>query len=181
MQSRRERGGQSEGGHVHEVVVRRAESAADFDRVRALCRAWPEWQLKTYPELREEILFEFEPESYARRLAALETIHARPKGAVLLAELEGQAVGCVMYLEMAPGVAEVKRLFVDEAGRGHGIGRALLEEMFARMRADGYRTARFSSARHLSHARRLYESLGFRDIPAPEGYPDFVYFMERPL
>jgi GNAT superfamily N-acetyltransferase len=79
----------------------------------------------------------------------------------------------------------VKRLFVDESGRGHGLGRALLKEMFERMRDDGYVTVRFSSARFLAHARELYESVGFTDIAQPDDFPEalreIVYFMERQI
>ena len=165
--------------------IRRAETDEDFDAARALSRSWAEWQLKTFPEWRREILWAFDPQTYARTVADLHLIHARPKGAILLAELGGLAVGCVMYEEMEPGVAEIKRLFVDEPGRGRGFGRALLETMFAAMRGDGYATVRFSSARFLTHARKLYEGVGFLDIPHPPGFPEkakeFVYFMEQPL
>lgn len=168
-----------------EISIRRAQTDDDVEAVRSLCRVWPEWQLKVYPDLRDVILQKFEPVAYARLLADLPQIHARPRGAMLLAHLDGRPVGCVMHEEMAPGVAEVKRLFVDEHGRGHGLGRALLHQMFAQMRGDGYETARFSSARFLTHARWLYESVGFIDIAQPEGFPaalrDLVYFMERPL
>jgi GNAT superfamily N-acetyltransferase len=170
---------------IPRISIRRAETDDDVEAVRSLCRAWPEWQLKIYPDLREVILNKFEPVAYGRLLADLPQIHARPKGAMMLAHLDGRAVGCVMHDEMAPGVAEVKRLFVDEGGRGHGLGRALLNAMFAQMRSDGYAVARFSSARFLTHARRLYESAGFVDIAQPDDLPaslrDVVYFMERPL
>lgn len=163
------------------VTVRRAETDGDFEASRALCHAFVAWQLKTFPELREKILTYFDPETYARTLAALPKLHARPKGAILLADLDGRVVGCVMYLEKEPGVAEVKRLFVDESGRGHGIGRALLTEMLGRMRSDGYTEARLDSAKFLTHAKRLYDSLGFEEIAPPPGSPDHVYFMKRPL
>lgn len=164
--------------------TRRAATEADFDAARALCRHWVDWQLKAFPEMREEILRVFEPVAYARTLADLPRIHAAPGGGVLLADLDGQPVGCVMYREMEPGVAEIKRLFVAEAARGHGLGRALIDALLDAARRDGYRIVRFSSARFLPHARALYESVGFVDIPHPDGFPDemreIVYFMERP-
>lgn len=89
-----------------------------------------------------------------------------------------------MYEEMEPAVAEIKRLYVGPPGRGHGLGRPLLSKMFQNMADDGYKIVRFSSARFLTHARRLYTSVGFVDIPQPESLPEFlkdiVYFMERP-
>ena len=93
-----------------EVSVRMAEGPADFEAARTLCREWVDWQLRTFPERRDVILKVFEPEAYARTLAALPEIHARPLGGILLADIDGRSVGCVMYLEQAPGVAEIKRL-----------------------------------------------------------------------
>jgi len=168
-----------------ETIIYRAETQADFDAARLLCQAWVDWQLKTFPDLRDTILTAFEPAAYAKTMADLAHIHARPEGAILLARLNRRAVGCVMYHKMENGVAEVKRLFVDESGRGHGLGKALLLEMFTHMRHDGYAIARFSSARFLIHARALYDSVGFHDIAQPPDFPDtlrkVVYFMERAL
>ncbi len=125
------------------------------------------------------------PDAFQSVLVDLPQIHARPRGGILLADVDGRPAGCVMYHELQSDVGEIKRLFVSEAGRGHGLGRALLERMFAQMAADGYRSVVFSSAKFLTHARRLYESVGFRDIPHPADFPahlrSFVYFMERPL
>lgn len=167
------------------ITIGRASTEGDFAAARMLCQAWVDWQLRSFPHLRDTILIAFEPEAYARTMADLPILHARPDGAILLARLDGAPVGCVMYYEMEPGVAEIKRLFVDEAGRGHGLGRALLLSMMDLMRADGYATVRFSAARFLLHARGLYESLGFKDIPPPDSFPaslrDIVYFMEQPL
>ena len=90
-----------------------------------------------------------------------------------------------MYSEAGPGVAEFKRMFVSEDGRGHGLGRLMLERMFEQMISDGHKKVVFSSAKFLTHARSMYESAGFVDVPHPEGFPDewrqYVYFMERSL
>ena len=86
---------------------------------------------------------------------------------------------------LEPGIAEVKLLFVEEAGRGHGLGRKLLKAIFEQMRGDGFQKVRFMSAHFLTHARKLYESVGFQDMPLPndfpEAYRDLDYFIERSL
>lgn len=168
-------------GVLPAVTVRRAETEADFQATRALCQAFVDWQLATFPDLREKILAYFEPRAYARTLAELPLVHARPKGAILLAERDGRPLGCVMYHEMEPGVAEVKRLFVAESARGLGLGRALLEAMFDLMRTDGYTEVRLESARFLTDAKRLYDKMGFVEITPPSGSPEHAYFMKRPL
>ena len=90
-----------------------------------------------------------------------------------------------MYAEAGPGVAQFNRMFVTEAGRGHGLGRSMLHRMFEQMTSDGYEKVVFSSAKFLTHARALYESAGFVDAEYPPGFPDelqkYVYFMERLL
>lgn len=152
---------------------------------RALGFEWAKTHLEDFPEHQDIIEKVFDPDAYRETMENLHIIHARPKGAVLLAELDGRPVGCVMYQEMEPGVAEVKRLFVASSARGHGLGHALLIDMLSQMKVDRYSCARFSSAKFLNHARALYVSVGFTDISQPPGTPDylrdFVYFMERPL
>ena len=163
------------------VTIRMAETDSDFDAARALGRRWVEWLGEVYPELRDKIEKKFDAVAYAKVLEDLPMIHARPKGAVLLAWLDGRAVGCVMYAESEPGLAEFFRFFVDTPGRGRGIGRKLLEAMFAHMAADGYDTVCFNSAKFLTHARALYEAVGFTDAPPRPGAPEHEYFMVRPL
>ena len=115
----------------------------------------------------------------------LPKLHERPRGGILIGSVNEQAVGCVMYQEAKPGVAEFNRMFVSDGGRGHGLGRRMLDQMFDQMIADGYKRVFFSSATFLTHARAMYEGAGFTDCPHPVGFPakwrDRVYFMERSL
>ena len=168
-----------------QIAVRMAQTPTDIDIARALCREWLDWHWRAFPPDGPTDGNPMDPVTFETVISDLPHIHARPAGAILLAEVDGRPAGCVMYHAMEPGVAEIKRLFVNENGRGRGLGRLLLEQMFAAMMTDGYQTVRFSSARFLTDARRLYESVGFHDIAQPEGFPesfrDFVYFMERPL
>lgn len=167
------------------ITVRMAETEADFAAARCLCAEWLDWHWQNFPAGGPREGNPLDPATFQVVIDTLEQIHARPRGAVLLAEVDGQARGCVMYHEAGATTAEVKCLFVNESGRGHGLGRLLLEKMFSSMAEDGYKDVMFSSARFLTHARRLYESVGFRDMASPEGLPDeiarFIYFMERPL
>ena len=162
-----------------------AASEVEFEAARDLCRDWVKWQVKVFPGRKDIILKVFEPVEYANTLKNLSTIHARPKGAILLATLNKKYVGCVMYHELIPTTAEIKRLFVRESARGHGVGHLLLTEMFKCMKNDGYERTQFNSARFLTHARHLYEKVGFQEIPLPKGTPKGMaktsYFMERNL
>lgn len=168
------------------VSIRLAQDAADFETARALCRDWLDWHWRNYPsDWPNGEDHPMNPEKFHLILKDLPRIHQRPRGGILISHVDGQALGCVMYHEAEPGVAEFKRMFVSEDGRGHGLGQRMLAQMFEQMIADGYQKVVFSSATFLSHARAMYERAGFTGSPHPEGFPDDwrdrVYFMERQL
>jgi len=162
-----------------------AQGNDDFEVVRALCREWLEWHWNAYPDDWPTEGNPMDPEAFQVILKDLPKLHARPRGGILIALVDKQPAGCVMYSESEADVAEFNRMFVNEGGRGHGLGRLMLERMFEQMIADGYRKTLFSSATFLTHARGMYENAGFVDIPHPQGFPEewrnYVYFMERPL
>jgi GNAT superfamily N-acetyltransferase len=170
---------------VH-ISIRRAENAEDHDIARALCREWLEWHWNHYPaDWPTGPDHPMHPDRFESVLQALPELHRRPRGGILIGSVDGQDAGCVMYHEAEDGVAEFNRMFVSGRGRGHGLGRLMLDEMFESLIADGYRKVFFSSATFLTHARAMYEGAGFTEMAPPAGLPvewrDRVYFMERPL
>ena len=56
-------------------------------------------------------------------------------------------------------------LGVGPAGRGHGLGRALVEHSLAVAGAYGYRTVELHSSPQMVYAHRLYYSCGFHRRP----------------
>lgn len=170
------------------VEVHLASNAQDFDAARALCLEWLDWHWDNYPSdwpAVDDHPHPMEPESFQAIVRDLPERHKRPLGGILIGSIDGQPAGCVMYNEADAGVAEFNRMYVAETGRGHGLGRQLLDQMFEQLIADGYHKVIFSSATFLTHARAMYERAGFQPMPHPDGFPDhwrpFVYFMERPL
>lgn len=101
-------------------------------------------------------------DAYARLLEDLPRIHARPSGDILLAEHKGAVVGCGMYYPLsAPGLCEIKRVFIDPAARGLGAGRAIMQAGMDGARADGFKRMVLDTIVNLTEAIRLYETLGF--------------------
>ena len=168
-----------------EISVSVASSSDDFDAARALCQQWFEWHWRNYPTDWPREGNPMARERFEAIVHDLEQLHARPHGAVVLASVDGNAAGCVMYSEAQPGVAVFNRMFVAEGGRGHGLGLRMLERMFEQMLADGYERVIFSSAKFLTHAKTMYERAGFVPMHHPSDFPaewrDYVYFMQRDL
>jgi GNAT superfamily N-acetyltransferase len=63
------------------------------------------------------------------------------------------------------GVCEMKRLFVKPGYRGKGVGRVLAEKTIREAKKLGYKKMRLDTMDWLKEAVRLYESLGFQQIP----------------
>ena len=91
--------------------------------------------------------------------------YAPPRGRLLLATQDGQAVGCVALQEAGWPRAEMKRLFVRPSARGRGLGRALVSAILSQAAAIGYAEVVLDTLPSMAEAQRLYEHFGFRDIP----------------
>jgi GNAT superfamily N-acetyltransferase len=90
--------------------------------------------------------------------------YVAPLGAIWLARAGGDAIGCVALRPLADGTGEVKRMYVDSAWRGNGVGRALLATLIAHARTLCYHLLGLGTLGDMSAARSLYKSLGFVPI-----------------
>jgi putative acetyltransferase len=108
-------------------------------------------------------------QQFDRELAELPGEYAPPRGALLLALVDGEVAGCCALrpLDSAdyPNAAEMKRLYVRKAFRGTGLGRQLAEATLDAARQGGYACVLLDTLDEMETARALYEELGFEEIP----------------
>ena len=110
-----------------------------------------------------------------------------PQSSFYILEQHGQPIGMGGIRRVRDGVCEMKRVYIRDAAKGQGLGRALAERLIADGRAFGYRTMFIDTSPTLETAIGLYERLGFAPIPAyPEvEVPEIMFphwvFMARDL
>ena len=103
-------------------------------------------------------------------------------GVILIAELDGAAVGCCSLMAMADGGFEVGKMAVDAAAQGCGLGQLLLEACEAHARQAGAPRLYLETNTAQTHAIGLYRRFGFVDLPAqPTPYARCNLWMEKRL
>jgi GNAT superfamily N-acetyltransferase len=96
-----------------------------------------------------------------------------PNGAFVVAWLDGEPVGCgALRPGRAPGIVEIKRMYVRPGVRGRGISRALLAALEARAGALGYAQMQLETGIRQPEAIALYESSGWSPIAAYGPYAE---------
>jgi GNAT superfamily N-acetyltransferase len=86
-------------------------------------------------------------------------------GAVIVAYLDAVAVGCGAVRRLDEATAELKRMYVDPAARGRGIGRELVAALEREARMLGITKVVLETGTRLAPAIRLYEAMGYARIP----------------
>ncbi|MEK6438628.1 GNAT family N-acetyltransferase [Pseudonocardia sp. T1-2H] len=87
--------------------------------------------------------------------------HDPAREAAWIAEVDGRRVGCVFCVAEDETTAKLRILLVDPRGRGHGLGRRLVDTCLDFARAAGYRRLILWTNDVLASARRIYQATGF--------------------
>lgn len=135
-----------------------AQSPADLSVVRDLLREYQK-------AVGVDLLFE----DFEGELAGLPGPYARPGGCLLLVREGNEVAGCGALRPLAPGLGEMKRMWIRPQLRGRGLGRALAEALLSAARQAGYRAVRLNTLAIMPEARALYRSLGFVPVEAGAG------------
>lgn len=108
-------------------------------------------------------------QDFAQELLSLPGDYAAPRGALLLALVDGDVAGCCALRPIDnvdySNAAEMKRLFVRKAFRRFGLGRMLAEAILDAARLADYSCVLLDTLDEMESARALYEDLGFSEIP----------------
>jgi len=95
-----------------------------------------------------------------------------PDGLFLVAEVDGVPAGCGGWRVHSPGVAELKRMYVQPAFRRHGLARRLLTALESTAAAAGHRHLLLNSGGRQPEALALYARAGYTPVPGFGVYAD---------
>jgi ribosomal protein S18 acetylase RimI-like enzyme len=104
-------------------------------------------------------------QGFDTELATLPGPYRPPAGCILTAEYGAKTAGCVALRPLDPGNCELKRLYVRPEFRGNGIGIELTRTIIEEARQRHNSRIRLDTMPVMTTAIRMYESLGFHDIP----------------
>jgi putative acetyltransferase len=110
-------------------------------------------------------------QNFKEELAHLPGDYAPPEGCLLLAWRDGRIAGCVALRKISARGCEMKRLYVRPRFRSLGIGKALARAIIEEAGKIGYTLMRLDTVPAMKRARTLYESFGFKIIPAYRDNP----------
>ena len=102
-----------------------------------------------------------EPDAVDERLDRLRVVGDR----VVVAEVDGAVAG-LAHLQVSPGIererpsARIGALVVDEAHRGGGVGRALVQALEDEARLRGCELLYLTTSEHRDDAHAFYERVG---------------------
>jgi len=131
-----------------------------------------------YDELARRFPAGFDP---ARSLHPDTHEFAEPTGGFVLARLHGRAIGCGAVLFHDGEPAYIKRMWVDDAVRGMGVGRRILEALEQAARDHGAASVTLETNASLTEAIAMYRAAGYVEV---EPFNDEVYadhWFEKPL
>lgn len=135
------------------MEIRPATTKADWAAARRLIEEYA-------ASLSHDLCFQ----SFSQELDTLETMYAPPGGSLLLAEIDGEARGCIGLRRLEDDVCEMKRLYLQAEFRGGGRGLALTRALLEEGRRLGYRRIRLDTLPTMQTAIAMYRRLGFREI-----------------
>jgi GNAT superfamily N-acetyltransferase len=134
------------------------------DGSTAVLRAVP-YEDPVAQDLVERVQQEYVVRYGGRDAAVVDPAEFRPPaGLFLVASVEGVPAGCGAWRVHAPGVVEVKRVYVGPAFRRRGLADAVMAALERTAAGAGHRAVVLNSGGRQPEALAMYAGLGYRPV-----------------
>jgi putative acetyltransferase len=172
--------------HDVRMDVRDAESGEELDEARRLFVEFVGWHHQRQEQNAGLVAAYFDQAAWQAELDTLPGAYAATEGGALLVAWDhGSALGCVALRPLDDESCEMKRMYVEDAGRGRGVGRALGEAIVQRARDLDYSAICLDTSVEQHEAIGLYRSLGFEECEPyhelPEAMRGWLTFFRKEL
>ena len=104
-------------------------------------------------------------QDFKKELETMDVQYNKPEGGLLLVYVNDNPIACAAVRKSDEGTAELKRMYVRSAYRGHRIGVELLKRSLSMAKDIGYKKIRLDTLENMVKAQELYKSFGFYIIP----------------
>jgi GNAT superfamily N-acetyltransferase len=104
-----------------------------------------------------------------------------PSGAFLLLEEDGEPVACGGLRALAPGLGEIKRMYVVPAARRRGHARRMLDALESAATQAGLQRVRLDTNAQQPEAVALYHACGYAEIADYNGSSTATHWFEKRL
>lgn len=104
-----------------------------------------------------------------------------PAGEFVVAVSDGAPVACGGVQSLGDGIAEIKRMWVDDGWRAAGLGSRLLRHLESCAVRHGHGVVRLDTNETLTEAIAMYERAGYRQIERYNDNPFATHFYEKVL
>jgi putative acetyltransferase len=132
-----------------------ATTEQHFSDARKLILEYVEW-----------LNFDLSFQNFDHEMASLPAMYNSKDGGLFVVYVNGNPAGVIGLRRFNVTEGEVKRMFVKETARGHGIGKLLLLKCIDTAKALHYTSLKLDTADFMKAAHKLYIDHGFVEIPA---------------
>jgi GNAT superfamily N-acetyltransferase len=156
---------------AHPFIIKKATTTTDFENGKQL-----------FLQYIQSLHFELNFQDVDRELEEIHIEYNSPTGVLLLAYDDDKAIACAGVRKIDNQIAELKRMFVDPAYRGHQLGQKILQLSLDEARLLGYKAIRLDTVPEMQGAIKLYKAAGFYPIEPYRFNPiPGAIFMEKVL
>lgn len=121
-------------------------------------------------------------QKFEEELAGINKMYAPPSGGIILCKSAEIFVGCIAIRKIKDSICELKRMYVNPAFQGRGIGKQLLEKALQLAKDYNYKLIRLDTLNYMKSAIYLYKQYGFYGIDPYYFNPNTIaIFFEKKL
>ncbi|MEJ1240615.1 GNAT family N-acetyltransferase [Chryseolinea sp. T2] len=146
---------------MNHVRITRVNTPEQYEEASRLIREYAAW-----------LNFDLAFQNFEAEMSSLPAMYNDADGGLFIAYLDNQPAGVIGLRRLENVEGEIKRMFVKQEARGHGLGSMLLKTCISKAKELQYHSLKLDTTNDMKSAIKLYEDHGFAEIPAYRYNPE---------